>query len=456
MCPPAVVSAGTLVARRHIISTELSSAECRGRQSPEPRAQSHETCARTCCGDADDGVRHQSRDGQARAVVHERRAGNLGGARARRAGAAGDGAVRKRRAAALRAASSACGSRAARSGRTCRGASRSSIRRRSTPSRCRAGSSTSRAASCRISTTKRSSSGCSGTKSGTSPRATRRSSTRAAWARRSACWSAASSCRRCVRSATSRRAASACCSSSSGATTSCRPTRWARDTRRAADGIPTKCRQFLTTLARIAETTDRNGVPNWLSTHPQPENRAERVGETVKKVRTAGMPAAVDGRSRRLSRAHRRHRLWRQSRRRHRARQRVPASAAAVCDRVSRRLGDHEQRRAGRRAGAGEQGVHGAAHHRRAAGARRSIRQRSSTCASPDTSRPTDVRHDQRDAGGPRHLRGERVGHRPGDGARRARPTRPPDVFHRRHCAAGHLSRASPAISTAPFSRSAR
>ena len=44
---------------------------------------------------------------------------------------------------------------------------------------------------------------------------------------------------------------------------------------------------FLTTLARIAETTDRNGVPNWLSTHPQPENRAERVAETVKKVRAA-------------------------------------------------------------------------------------------------------------------------------------------------------------------------
>ncbi|RPI49749.1 MAG: LysM peptidoglycan-binding domain-containing protein [Acidobacteria bacterium] len=45
---------------------------------------------------------------------------------------------------------------------------------------------------------------------------------------------------------------------------------------------------FLTTLARIAETTDRNGVPNWLATHPQPENRVERVGETVQRVRAAG------------------------------------------------------------------------------------------------------------------------------------------------------------------------
>ena len=46
--------------------------------------------------------------------------------------------------------------------------------------------------------------------------------------------------------------------------------------------------EFLTTLGRIAETADRNGTPNWLSTHPQPENRAERVGEAVSKVRASG------------------------------------------------------------------------------------------------------------------------------------------------------------------------
>jgi predicted Zn-dependent protease len=50
---------------------------------------------------------------------------------------------------------------------------------------------------------------------------------------------------------------------------------------------PDEVPAFLTTLARIAEATDRNGVPNWLSTHPQPENRAERVTETVAKVRAA-------------------------------------------------------------------------------------------------------------------------------------------------------------------------
>jgi len=59
---------------------------------------------------------------------------------------------------------------------------------------------------------------------------------------------------------------------------------------------PDEVPAFLTTLSRIAETTDRNGVPNWLSTHPQPENRAARVTETVKKVQTAaeGRPWTVD------------------------------------------------------------------------------------------------------------------------------------------------------------------
>jgi predicted Zn-dependent protease len=39
--------------------------------------------------------------------------------------------------------------------------------------------------------------------------------------------------------------------------------------------------RFLSTLGLIAEGTDRGGVPNWLSTHPHPENRVERVEATV-------------------------------------------------------------------------------------------------------------------------------------------------------------------------------
>ena len=44
---------------------------------------------------------------------------------------------------------------------------------------------------------------------------------------------------------------------------------------------------MLTTLSRLDEATDRRGIPNWLSTHPQPEARVERVSATVK-TRIAG------------------------------------------------------------------------------------------------------------------------------------------------------------------------
>ena len=39
---------------------------------------------------------------------------------------------------------------------------------------------------------------------------------------------------------------------------------------------------MLTTLGRIADTTDRRGTPNWLLTHPEPEDRVEAVSGTVK------------------------------------------------------------------------------------------------------------------------------------------------------------------------------
>lgn len=43
---------------------------------------------------------------------------------------------------------------------------------------------------------------------------------------------------------------------------------------------------FLNTLGRITELSDRRGVPNWLSTHPQAEDRVERVQETVARLNT--------------------------------------------------------------------------------------------------------------------------------------------------------------------------
>jgi predicted Zn-dependent protease len=45
-------------------------------------------------------------------------------------------------------------------------------------------------------------------------------------------------------------------------------------------GVP----EMLTTLGRLDEASDRNGIPNWLSTHPQPADRVERVEATVKSV----------------------------------------------------------------------------------------------------------------------------------------------------------------------------
>lgn len=61
-----------------------------------------------------------------------------------------------------------------------------------------------------------------------------------------------------------------------------------------ADGgwDPDEVPVFLTTLARIADVTDRSGVPNWLSTHPPPANRAAKVGQSVQKVRATTTPPA--------------------------------------------------------------------------------------------------------------------------------------------------------------------
>ncbi len=50
-------------------------------------------------------------------------------------------------------------------------------------------------------------------------------------------------------------------------------------------GVP----EMLTTLGRLdATATDRNGVPNWLSTHPQPADRVQRVQATVNQMRAGG------------------------------------------------------------------------------------------------------------------------------------------------------------------------
>ena len=45
---------------------------------------------------------------------------------------------------------------------------------------------------------------------------------------------------------------------------------------------------MLTTLGRIADTTDRRGTPNWLMTHPEPEDRVIAVSGTVKELLAQG------------------------------------------------------------------------------------------------------------------------------------------------------------------------
>ena len=49
---------------------------------------------------------------------------------------------------------------------------------------------------------------------------------------------------------------------------------------------PTGVRDMLLTLSRIGEGSDRNGVPNWLSTHPDAADRVERVGPTLSELAT--------------------------------------------------------------------------------------------------------------------------------------------------------------------------
>jgi predicted Zn-dependent protease len=56
------------------------------------------------------------------------------------------------------------------------------------------------------------------------------------------------------------------------------------------DGIP----RMLTTLGRIEEASDNKGVPNWLSTHPAPEDRIARVQAAVREAEAGAPRAAAD------------------------------------------------------------------------------------------------------------------------------------------------------------------
>ena len=71
--------------------------------------------------------------------------------------------------------------------------------------------------------------------------------------------------------------------------------KYGRDDEDQADGLgvkyaslngwdPAGVPQMLATLARIEEATDQRGVPNWLSTHPAPADRVQKVSAAVQRA----------------------------------------------------------------------------------------------------------------------------------------------------------------------------
>jgi predicted Zn-dependent protease len=81
--------------------------------------------------------------------------------------------------------------------------------------------------------------------------------------------------------------------------------KYGRDDEAQADGLgvkyaaragwdPSGVPHMLTTLARIEETSDTKGVPNWLQTHPQPEDRVQRVQSAVREAEAGATRFSTD------------------------------------------------------------------------------------------------------------------------------------------------------------------
>jgi predicted Zn-dependent protease len=108
------------------------------------------------------------------------------------------------------------------------------------------------------------------------------------------------------------------------------------------EGVPA----MLTTLGRLDEAAgDRKGVPNFLSTHPEPLARVKEIGPEVQKAK-AGKSGFVTDRAGHPCAGGRRH-LRRQPGAGHRARYHLPASAAAFSPRFPDRLAGGQQPAAG-------------------------------------------------------------------------------------------------------------
>ena len=171
---------------------------------------------------------------------------------------------------------------------------------------------------------------------------------------------------------------------------------------------------ILATLARVDALSER-GVPNWLSTHPDPGSRVDKAEPVAGKFVSAD--AKKINRDQYLERIHG-PRVRRQPEGRHRARQRVPASAAALRREVSRRMGADQHAGGGAGAGAGHAALHGAAGSgatlRQGSAARRhrSATPRWRRCARPATPWSTArIAEDQRPRCARRPVSRQREGH---------------------------------------------
>ena len=124
---------------------------------------------------------------------------------------------------------------------------------------------------------------------------------------------------------------------------------------------------MLSTLGLLDEANgDRKGIPNWLSTHPEPLARVAEIKPTVTELK-AGRSNYVtnrDGLERRLDGVIYR----RQSRAGRDAWQYLPPSAATIPDRLSAKVGGRQQPAASRRESARRRRVHAAPGRDEAAG----------------------------------------------------------------------------------------
>ena len=81
--------------------------------------------------------------------------------------------------------------------------------------------------------------------------------------------------------------------------------KYSRDDEAQADGLgvrylaragwdPAGIPQMLTTLGRVEEASDNKGVPNWLLTHPAPEDRVQRVQAAVQQAEAGAARFTID------------------------------------------------------------------------------------------------------------------------------------------------------------------